>query len=75
MASDPNQNGDQQIMFDIANEIRNIIAREIDLRMQALSAKVETALANAFPPQDPESDPQPSKPKSSSRRSASSKKG
>lgn len=55
MASDPNLSGDQQIMFDIANEIRNIITREIDLRMQILSEKVETALANAFPTdaQDP----------------------
>lgn len=49
MASDPSLSGDQQIMFDIANEIRNIITREIDLRMQVLSEKVETALANAFP--------------------------
>lgn len=74
MASDPNQYSDQQIMFDIANEIRNIITREIDLRMQALSAKVETALANAFPPQDQESDTQHPKTRSGNRRSGSSKK-
>ncbi len=52
MASDPNRHGDQQVMFDIATEIRNLITREIDQRMQVLSAKVETALANAFPAQD-----------------------
>lgn len=49
MASDPNAQNAQQVMFEIANEIRNIIALEIDLRMQALSEKVESALAEAFP--------------------------
>ena len=59
MASDPNMQNGQQVMFDIANEIRNIIAREIDLRMQALSEKVETALAEAFPPRDPKKEQAP----------------
>ena len=59
MASDPNMQNSQQVMFDIANEIRNIIAREIDLRMQALSEKVETALAEAFPPRDPKKEQNP----------------
>ncbi|MDG4721753.1 MULTISPECIES: hypothetical protein [Thalassospira] len=49
MSSPANLQGDQQVMFEIANEIRNIITREIDLRMQVLSEKVETALAAAFP--------------------------
>ena len=52
MASDPNAQAGQKVMFDIANEIRNIIAQEIDLRMQAISAKVEAALSEAFPPSD-----------------------
>ncbi|MBC07256.1 hypothetical protein [Thalassospira sp.] len=59
MASDPNPHDGQQVMFEIANEIRKIIAQEIDLRMQALSEKVETALAEAFPPRTADKD-QPS---------------
>lgn len=47
-------NGNQQIMIDIANEIRNIIAQEIDVRMKILSEKVETALAEAFPARESE---------------------
>ena len=65
MASDPSRQNGQQVMFDIANEIRNIIAQEIDLRMHALHEKVETALVEAFPPRDPKmaQNPQPSDPK------------
>lgn len=59
MSSPANHQGDQQVMFEIANEIRNIITREIDLRMQALSEKVETALANAFPTTDQNAPPSP----------------
>jgi hypothetical protein len=76
----PGQDSDQQIMFEIANEIRNIIAREIDLRMQLLSEKVETALANAFPPADPDQSttknnpPTSSKTKPTGRTSRSTKK-
>lgn len=67
MASDPNLSGDQQIMFDIANEIRNIITREIDLRMQILSEKVETALANAFPTEAQDPTPPATAPKRNAR--------
>lgn len=72
MASDPNLSGEQQIMFDIANEIRNIITREIDLRMQVLSEKVETALANAFPSDTatPSKDAENSKPQPAAKRGA-----
>jgi hypothetical protein len=56
MTSNTNRHNGDQIMFEIANEIRNIIAQEIDLRMQALSDKVETALAEAFPPRNSTTD-------------------
>ncbi|NIY77283.1 hypothetical protein HED22_16645 [Thalassospira sp. HF15] len=59
MVSDPNAQNGQQVMFEIANEIRNIIALEIDLRMQALSEKVETALAEAFPARQPDQEDKP----------------
>lgn len=74
MASDPNAHDGQQIMFEIANEIRNIIAHEIDLRMQALYEKVETALAEAFPPQAPDHEQKPGKSGSGRQKPASNKK-
>ena len=62
MSSPVNLQGDQQVMFEIANEIRNIITREIDLRMQVLSEKVETALAAAFPSSNTASPSDPASP-------------
>ncbi|MBO6808443.1 hypothetical protein [Thalassospira sp.] len=61
-------------MFEIANEIRNIIAHEIDLRMQALYEKVETALAEAFPPQAPDHEQKPGKSGSGRQKPASDKR-
>lgn len=75
MTSSANHHGDQQIMFDIATEIRNIITREIDLRMQLLSDKVETALANAFPAQDSNEPASPAGDKESPRNSQPAKTG
>jgi len=75
MSSQANLHGDQQIMFDIASEIRNIITREIDLRMQLLSEKVEAALADAFPAQDQSTASNMPKGKDSSGNSRSPKKG
>lgn len=74
MASDPSAQGGQQVMFEIANEIRNIIALEIDLRMQALSEKVEAALAEAFPARQPEQEHKPETPGSSPQEPAKDKK-
>jgi len=74
MASDPNRHGDQQVMFDIATEIRNLITREVDLRMRLLSEKVETALANAFPPQDQTETAEPTQNKRTTRGNRSTKK-
>lgn len=74
MASDPNRHGDQQIMFDIASEIRSLITREIDLRMKILSEKVETALANAFPPQEQPETSDPANSKRTTRGNRSTKK-
>ncbi|MBX2831528.1 MAG: hypothetical protein KTR23_10165 [Rhodospirillales bacterium] len=74
MASDPNRHSDQQVMFDIATEIRNLITREVDMRMQLLSEKVETALANAFPPQEPSETSEPTQSKRTTRGNRSTKK-
>ncbi|WP_417830057.1 hypothetical protein [Thalassospira sp.] len=78
MASDPNAQAGQQIMVEIANEIRNIIAQEIDLRMQAISAKVEAALSEAFPPsgqdQNSKNDPKSANRSAPSKRSTGTKK-
>ena len=41
-----------QVMFDIANELRNIINQEIEQRMQILAARVEEAILQSLPSDD-----------------------
>ncbi|PKR56902.1 hypothetical protein [Thalassospira lohafexi] len=49
MGSSPAGGGAHQVMFDIANEIRNIINKEVDQRMQILAARVEAAILQSLP--------------------------
>ena len=73
MGSSPAGGGAHQVMFDIANEIRNIINKEVDQRMQILAARVEAAILQSLPTEtadDTEADQAKGTPKGAKRTAA-----
>lgn len=52
MGANPPGGAAHQVMFDIANEIRNIINQEVERRMQILAARVEDAILQSLPADD-----------------------
>ncbi|NIZ03285.1 hypothetical protein [Thalassospira lucentensis] len=52
MNAHPAAGAANQVMFDIANELRNIINQEIEQRMQVLAARVEEAILQSLPRDD-----------------------
>ncbi|HBU98292.1 hypothetical protein [Thalassospira lucentensis] len=73
MGSSPAGGGAHQVMFDIANEIRNIINKEVDQRMQILAARVEAAILQSLPTEtadNTEADQAKSTPKGAKRTAA-----
>ena len=56
MNAHPAAGAANQVMFDIANELRNIINQEIEQRMQVLAARVEEAILQSLPQDDETTD-------------------